>query len=268
MTIKLSSPNNEFHSFIEDHLDLQVKISYTDHHDFLIRHGIQNCSRVLDVGTGNGTFVVRLAKDHPGINFVGIDKRSQCVERCRSLVTNNFEAIQVDMFHSNSSFDFSNFDGILMRYFFLHVDHAMKILALLKRVAKRPSTIWIIDLDWSQFHCEPRSEVFDKLTSLVKDFCSKISKETLGGQNVLPLLEKLDFRNIVVERTPFSTRTIPIEELVLYLRQETICYSRMSGRPANDSETTEILRFVDEEVSSGKFNISYGMILISAELSI
>ena len=253
--------------FVESHLNLQVKISYSDHHDFLLRHGLKRCSQILDVGTGNGTFVARLAQDHPNIQFVGIDKRKHCIESCKILQLENFKAEQVDMFARETTFDFSQFDGFLMRYFLLHVDNAQKILELLKNKSKRLSRFWIIDLDWSQITCEPKHEIFDKLTKLVKDFCSKISVESLGGQNVLPLLQKVGFQNIVVENIPFSTKTIALEDLALYVKQEVLCYSRMSGRTANDPETLEIVRFIDEDVRSGKCQISYGMILLSAELN-
>jgi len=257
---------SELDAFVESHLNLQVKISYPDHHDFLIRHQLGQCTQVLDVGCGNGTFVARLALDHPDIHFVGIDKRKQCVDSCKKLLGKNFDALQVDMFARETAFDFSRFDGILMRYFLLHVDNSQKILELFKAKSKRPSRFWIIDLDWSQFSCVPQSDVFDKLTKLVKDFCSKVSVDSMGGQKVLSLLQKLEFQNIKVENLPFTTQTIPIEDLALYLKQEVQCYSRMSGRGVNDPETAEIVRFIDEDVRAGKFQISYGMILLSAEL--
>lgn len=257
---------NELDSFVEGHLNLQVKISYPDHHDFLIRHGLNDCSQVLDVGTGNGTFLARLAHDHSNIHFTGIDKRKHCIESSKKFHSVNLETHQLDMFSRTSTFDFSKFDGVLMRYFLLHVDNAQKILDLFKAKSKRPSKFWVIDLDWSQITCEPHHPAFDKLLSLVKDFCSKISVESLGGQNIVPLLEKADFKNIVVEHVPFSIKTIPIEELALYIKQEIICYSMMSGRSSNDPETNEIVRFIDEEVRTSRNQISYGMILVSAEL--
>lgn len=257
---------SELDSFVESHLNLQVRISYPEHHGFLIRHKLIECSRVLDVGTGNGTFVARLSQDHPHTHFVGIDKRRQCIESCKKLVSENLEFEQVDMFSRESRFDFSQFDGVLMRYFLLHIDNSRKILELFKAKSKRSSRFWIIDLDWSQFTCEPQHEMFDKMTKLVQDFCSKVSVDSRGGQNVLPLLQELEFQNIVVENIPFSTRTMPIGELALYLKQEVLCYSRMSGRPTHDPETSEIVKFIDEEVKTGKFQVSYGMILISAAL--
>jgi SAM-dependent methyltransferase len=256
---------SELDSLVESHLNLQVNISYSEHHDFLIRHNLNQCSRVLDVGTGNGTFIARLAHDHPEIDFIGIDKRRQCIESCKKSTHQNFNAFQVDMFSRESKFDFSLFDGFLMRYFLLHVDNSQKILELLKKRSKRCSKLWIIDLDWSQFSCEPRNPIFDKLTKLVKDFCTKISCDSMAGQNVVPLLQKLCYQNIIVENLAFSNQNIPIEELALYLKQEVQCYSRMLGKDRNDPETSEIIRFIDEDVRFGKFQIFYGMILISAE---
>lgn len=252
--------------FVESHLNLQVKISYPEHHEFLIRHRLNTCSHVLDIGTGNGTFVASLAEDHPNVHFIGIDKRKPCVESAKKFLCENLDVLHVDMFSRESTFDFSRFDGFLMRYFLLHVDNSKKILELLKIKSKRPARFWIIDLDWSQFSCEPQHQVFDKLTGLVKDFCAKISIDSSAGQNILPLLQKLNFQNIVVEHTPFSRRTILIDDLALYLKQEVQCYSKMMGRSFDDSETAEIIQFIEDELIQGKFEISYGMILISTEL--
>lgn len=253
--------------FVESHLNLQVKISYPDHHDFLIRHGLSECTHVLDVGTGNGTFMARLAHDHSNIHFTGIDKRKHYIESSKKFHSQNLETLQLDMFSRSSTFDFSKFDGFLMRYFLLHVDNAQKILDLFKAKSKRPSKFWVIDLDWSQITCEPQHPTFDKLVKLVKDFCSKISVESLGGQNVVPLLERSGFQNIIAEHVPFSKKTIPLDELALYIKQEIQCYSMMSGRAVIDPDTNEIIQFIDEDVRSGKYQVSYGMILVSAELS-
>jgi ubiquinone/menaquinone biosynthesis C-methylase UbiE len=251
---------------VEEQLNLQVKISYGDHYDFLLRHGLNECARVLDIGTGNGSFVARLAQDHSEIQFVGIDKRPYCIESAQKNASTNLDFQLVDMFSRTSSLDFSVFDGFLMRYFILHVDNSQKILELLRVKSKRPSRFWIIDLDWSQFNCVPESEGFHKLTKLVMDFCAKISVESSGGQNVLPILKKLEYQNIVVEHLPFTSRKIPLDDLALYLKQEVLCYSRMLGRGETDPETQEIVKFIDGDLKVGKFEITYGMILISGEL--
>jgi ubiquinone/menaquinone biosynthesis C-methylase UbiE len=257
---------NELDTLVENHLNLQVKISYGDHHDFLIRHGLIQCAHVLDIGSGNGVFVSRLSLDHPSIQFVGLDKRKSCIDSAHKLKSHNLEFTMLDMFSKDTLFDFSQFDGLLMRYFLLHVDHAQKILEFILKKSKHPTKLWIIDLDSSQFSCIPHHPHFDKLTNLVKEFCKKVSPEALGSLGVLPILKKLDFKNIVVEHLPFSSLNIPISELALYIKQEILCYSVMSGRSTNDAETSEIIQFIDEDLKSGKYQINYGMTLISAEI--
>lgn len=249
---------------VEDQLNLQVKISYQDHHEFLLRHGLKECARVLDIGTGNGAFVSRLSHDHPDIHFTGIDKRQSCLESAQRYVAHNLNFELVDMFSRRSAFDFSLFDGLLMRYFLLHVDHASKILELLQRQAKPGAKFWVIDLDFSQLTCLPHHKSFDKLVTLIKDFCQKISPESLGGNRVLPMMEALGFQNIEVQNVPFTTKKIAREDLVLYLKQEILCYSQMSGRPSQDTDTLEIIHFLDEVMRLGKYEISYGMILLGA----
>jgi hypothetical protein len=250
---------------VEDQLNLQAKISYELHHDFLLRHGLKDCTQVLDIGTGNGEFVSRLSLDHPKIQFIGIDKRKYCIDSSQKKASENLGFQLVDMFSRASTFDFSAFDGFLMRYFLLHVDHSHKIMELLKSKTRAQSKIWIIDLDFSKFTCEPHHPSFDKLIGLVKDFCQKKSIDSLAGQRILPIMENLDYQNIVVENIPFSTKTMALEDLTLYLKQEILCYSIMSGRAANDFDTSEIIKFLDEEVSTGNNQVSYGMILLSAD---
>ncbi len=256
---------SELDSIVECQLNLQVKISYSEHHDFLLRNGLKNCTQVLDVGTGNGAFAARLASDHPKIKFIGIDKRKRCIESAQKLTSGNFFVKQVDLFSRQSDFDFSAFDGFILRYFLLHVDHANKILDRLQKSLKTPAKFWIIDLDFAQSKCEPRSETFDRLIGFIKEFCTKTSIETLGGANAERILNVHGFRNVIVENAPFSSSKIPLNELSLYLKQEVLCYSRMSGRAIGDSETLALIKFINEDIQSGKFQISYGMKLISAE---
>jgi SAM-dependent methyltransferase len=257
--------SKELDQFIEDHLNLQVQISYKDHHDFLLRHQMLQYSRILDIGTGNGSFVARLANDHPGVKFFGIDKRKNCIDSCQRLTSENLEFRKVDMFSRDMDFNLAEFDGFLMRYFLLHVDNAKKILELLKHKAMKPSRLWIIDLDWSKINSEPQHPSVAKLAGLVKDFCSKVSADSMGGQRILPILEELGYQNITVEEIPFSHKNVSKDDLALYLTQEVKCYSHMKGESMHDPDADHVIRFIEREVKTGNCKISYGMVLISAE---
>jgi hypothetical protein len=54
--------------------------------------------------------------------------------------------------------------------------------------------------------------------------------------------------------------------MIRFLKQETICYSRMTGRPPSDPATLEVLQFIDTKVRSREVDVSYGMILWHASI--
>ncbi len=113
---------------IEDQLNLQVKIAYGQHHQFMLDHGLMDCKKVVDIGMGNGLFLRTLAKDHPETMFVGLDKRQYFVDRCNALPMNNVSTYLIDLQDDHDLFSFQSFDGVVMRYFLLHVPNAKEIL--------------------------------------------------------------------------------------------------------------------------------------------
>ena len=248
-------------SIIEDQLNLQVTISYDRHHEFMIKNGLTGCKKVLDLGTGNGLFLRKLAIDHPNIEFVGVDKRPHFIERCNSTLMQNVSSFQLDIQEDNSNFDFGQYDGIVMRYFLLHVPNAKEILKKLLSKLKKKAHLWVIDVDLSDFQCVPQNSSFELLGDLFHEFCSKNSIDTFAGQNLGPIFNELGFKNIIRLADPFSTKNTPIEQMVRFLKQETICYSQMNGRIQPDKPTVEVLNFIDSKVKTREVDISYGMIL-------
>ncbi len=251
---------------IDDQLNLQVKMSYDRHHQFMLKHKLGECKSVLDVGTGNGLFVRTLAHDHPEIQFTGIDLRQHLVDRCNSVPMPNVRAERVDMQDPLSVFDFSQFDAVVMRYFLLHVPNAKEILQGLKSKMKQGTRFYIIDVDLSVFECTPENATFEKLKRLIGQFCEKNSIDTHAGQKLMPIFQELGFSDIIGVSDPFSTRTSSLDDMVRFMRQEALCYSQLTGRSENDVETAEILDFIEKQVGSGKFNVDYGMILWHATI--
>lgn len=251
----------ELDKILDDQLNLQVELSYDRHHAFILKYGLNFCRKVLDCGTGNGFFVRTLAADHPGISFIGIDKRSHFVDRCNSFPVVNVSTIQLDVQDNGSNFNFSEFDGVLMRFFLLHVSNAKDILRSFKEKLNRGTHIWVIDVDLSDFHCEPKNPSFKLLNNLVSEFCEKNSIDTFAGQKLRPIFDELGFQDVVQISDPFTVDNTPIDEFVKFLTQETSCYSQMVGRSVDDSETAEILQFIKTVVKDKEVKINYGMTL-------
>ena len=94
----------------------------------------------------------------------------------------------------------------------------------------------------------------------------KNSIDTHAGQKLKSLFDELGFKNVVRTSAPFSTEISSVDDMVKFMKQETICYSRLSGRPEEDAETKEIMDFVESAVRQKELDIRYGMILWYAEM--
>ncbi|OFZ13973.1 MAG: hypothetical protein A2Z20_10075 [Bdellovibrionales bacterium RBG_16_40_8] len=125
---------------IEDQLNLQVTIAYDRHHQFMRETRFDDCKQVLDIGTGNGLFLRRLAGDHPDKSFVGVDKRQHFLDRCNLTPMKNISFCLADV-QDAQAIKLSDFDGVLMRYFLLHVSNARDILKNLKSKLKKGAHI-------------------------------------------------------------------------------------------------------------------------------
>ncbi|MBW2596833.1 MAG: methyltransferase domain-containing protein [Deltaproteobacteria bacterium] len=74
----------ELEKTIEDQLKLQVDLSLIRHHNFMIEHGLSDRKKVVDIGTGNGLFLEKIAEKHPQILFNGIDNKSHMIKRAET----------------------------------------------------------------------------------------------------------------------------------------------------------------------------------------
>ena len=96
---------------------------------------------------------------------------------------NNVSTYLIDLQDDHDLFSFQSFDGVVMRYFLLHVPNAKEILKNLQSKMKKGTKLWIMDVDLSEFRCQPSHPTFDKLTSLINGFCKKTRLIPMRGKN-------------------------------------------------------------------------------------
>jgi ubiquinone/menaquinone biosynthesis C-methylase UbiE len=246
-------------SLVESQLNLQIAIAMGRHFDFLIRHGLKSCRRVADLGTGNGGFLKTLAAKETAIQFVGIDKRESLLKRAAKNSPKNTAWLLVDA--QDSADSLQNLDGLLMRYFFLHVPNALEILQGWVPKLLSGGHVWVIDVDLADFRCSPPHPGFEALRSLVLDFCREHSVDSHAGQNIGPLLKEAGLKDVRSELDPFASSNTNLEQLAQFIKQEATLYHVLLGRPENDVSLKQIHDFAENEVRQGHAQISYGMIL-------
>jgi tRNA G46 methylase TrmB len=54
-------------------------VAFKGHHGFMKENGLKRCRSVLDIGTGRGYFLSKIAITNPNIEFTGIDMNSSMI---------------------------------------------------------------------------------------------------------------------------------------------------------------------------------------------
>jgi len=258
------SPWIEFEKAIYTQLELQVRLSLNRHHGFMIKHGLSQCKHVADIGTGNGLFLGEIARQNPAIRFYGIDDKSQMIKQARKRNETNTKWIQSDALHKQVQTLLSTCEGILMRYFVLHMPDTGKTLPQILSQVKQGTHLWIFDLDPDYDICEPRNDAFDSFRDLVSTFCKKNSIEIRIGSMLPPILENAGFEVVEVSAEPFNNLEIDPRLLAEYLYREAYLYDHFLEGIYSQVKLNKIRDFFFNDMNRGKQFVQYGMAMISA----
>ncbi len=255
--------NNSYEKIVDNQLKLQVDISFASHHKFMIEENLSNCHAVMDIGTGNGYFLSKLAALYPRIQFFGIDKNRQRIELAKNRFKHkNIKWIVGDV-NELSTFPFVNqVDGILMRYFLLHLKSVKAVLLKLFNAIKPSAHLWIIDLDLNSFICRPSHSGFVLLKNLVKEYCNK-SSESLAATQITPILEGIGFSILRKEIDPFTNKRIRSDLFRQFIEQEAMLYHYHIRKNFDSNELQQIRNFIHSSALNDYF-VQYGIAMISA----
>ena len=258
------NPWIELENIIRTQLELQVELSLSRHHQFMLKHGLDRCQDVVDIGTGNGLFLGKVAQRHPRIKFHGIDDKAHMIEEAKSRTEKNVNWVQADALEERVQTMLGTTDGILMRYFVLHMPKTGSALSrILSRV--RPGTcLWIFDLDTDYSACEPEQGAYNSFQDLVRSFCEKNSVEIRTGSMLPPILESAGFSIREVSAEPFNNQEIDSKLFAEYLFREATLYHHFMEGAHRSKRLREIEHFLFDVMNPETHFVQYGMAMISA----
>jgi ubiquinone/menaquinone biosynthesis C-methylase UbiE len=249
---------------IDEQFDLQVRISYALHHAFMQKHGLAECHEVLDLGTGNGCFLSKIANDHPKIHFYGVDNKPIYIDEAMKSVANNVDWIVGDVNELEQLPISTSIDGILMRYFILHLPNIKEVLSQVSRIIRSGTALWIFDLDLDRFYCSPQHRGFDLIKDLVKRYCAMNSIDTDAATRMPDLLTETGFDLMEEETEPFSNKDIETELFIQFLSREVYLYNELLVDRLNSQDAEVIRDFIQNEVSNEECTVRYGMVMMAA----
>lgn len=130
--------------------DTVFRASYLFHAKWASRT-IQNCKKVIDLGTGPANQLIIIAKLNPHIKFYGVDLSEQMIEiarkNCKDLNVENVDFIYDDISKLSSVQD-SSFDGAISSVALHHLNDTETLentFRNLNRVLKKEYAVYITD---------------------------------------------------------------------------------------------------------------------------
>lgn len=253
----------DLEELVEEQLDLQVKIQFDHHHTFMLKNGLDGCSNVTDLGTGNGAFLAALAGKHRHTNFTGIDSHENMLEKARRKKLDNVRWCLGDANDFQTIPGLKDADGVLMRFLLLHLKDASTVIANLYNSIKADAHIWIIDLDIEHFRCEPPHESFEIIKKLVKAYLNEHGKDSNVGSKLRAMLAGTGFHTINLETEELNTDTVDVEVLQRFLIHELTVYRHALPNTLTDEEFAAAKKFI-EDLSLGDTFVNYGITMVSA----
>lgn len=258
------NPWLEFEGIIRKQLEMQVALSFDRHHWFMLNHGLDRCRKVVDVGTGNGLFLGKVAHFHPDIKFQGIDNQSCMIEEAKSRHLDNVSWVHAEALDEQTQVLLGKADGILMRYVVLHIPNTrISLQRILSKV--RPGTsLWIFDIDPDLSLCAPEETAFRAFMDLVRTFCNTHFTEIRTASMLPPILESVGFTIREISTEPFNNRAIGHALLVEYLYREAILYHHFVERTHASEMLQRLEHFFFKEIQPDTHFVQYGMAMIGA----
>ena len=249
---------------IRAQLALQVELSFDRHHAFMRKHGLTECGAIVDVGTGNGLFLGRVAQSNPDVRFSGIDNKPHMIEEARKRNIPNIDWIQADALDPITRTMLGSTQGILMRYFLLHLPDTRDALSRMLAEVKAGTRLWIFDLDTDHSRCEPYHAAYESFRDIVRRFCERNAVETRVGTVLPPILEALGFAVEEVTAEPFNNQAFVSPRFAEYLYWEAALYHYfMEGTDISDT-LTALKHFLYDVMDPVTHFVQYGMIMITA----
>jgi SAM-dependent methyltransferase len=122
----------------------------------LARHALPETARILDVGCGTGEIVLRLARELPRAELVGVDLHAPHLDIAREragLLGRRVEFRVGDAFALD--FPDRSFELVLCRHMLQAVPEPQRVLAEMARVTRRGGRVHVVAEDYGMIHCHP-----------------------------------------------------------------------------------------------------------------
>jgi SAM-dependent methyltransferase len=177
--------------------------------DLLKKHG---CRTVLDIGCGEGSFLMQLAQRLKGAHFLGIDQSQLAIDdarrKARRLSSRN---VEVSTAFFSSDFDRAKYGAIMTRYTLQHCSEPQSFVkAVFDRLKKKGLFISLESLD-AYTDCHEQDPIWERFRTSIAGIHKRVGSNDNIGKSLGSLLRAAGFRDIQVRVMLCSPSTVGVD---------------------------------------------------------
>lgn len=243
----------DLQDIIDRHLKVQVDAPWPAEAEYLESSGLKDAKRVLDIGTGNGHFLLRLAERHPDKKFIG-------AEVSESLASSAHDAIKksgldnIEVINELCPTDkiTGEFDFAFARFALYATKNKDELLNWTYSVLSPGGRAAMIEFDIDLTRTEPPIPSWDKYARAIKDMKDSRGLDLMPKDSLVDMLSKAGFRDVVIEeKGGFSSNSLQPENFRNYWMSDSITIHKISPDIFTSDDCKQFYEFVEKIVDSG-----------------
>jgi len=252
-------------NIVDAQLKIQVDAPWPREAECLEHHGLKDARSILDVGTGNGYFLCRLAERYPQKQFTGIEVSKQLIAIARKSAEER-KLTNITWINAacpapevGGSYDFA-----LARLALYCASKREEIMSWVHGLLDTDGRMAIVEMDAGQCYSYPRSDAWEKLFAALKEIDHGMNSDPLLGRKLPHLLLCAGFGDIRFEQQYwYSSIGMTPDEFVNYWLHDSFTVHTVSPERFT-MEDLERFRAYIQEASENATNTAICPVFIAS----
>jgi len=172
----------------------------------------RKCRDVLDAGTGEGSFLLEVARQTRGCRFLGIDHNAFAIEKANArLRRRSIKNVRFRTACFDAAFDRKRRDAVLSRYTLQHSSEPAGFVGAAFERLKRKGTFIAVESVEAHMDCHVSDPVWEAYRAALLAVHAKIGSDGNIGKALGSLFRDAGFRDVQVSIVLTSPSTVGIE---------------------------------------------------------
>jgi len=245
-------------------LRLQADCSWSREIKCLEEHGLSSATRILDIGTGNGHQLCRMAKRYPDKKFVGIEVSEPLVtlalDSAHEMGLANIEFIHDKCPTSRVEGDF---DFILARLTIYCAQNREELLSWAHEILKNNARIAIVDMDYDWLYNYPQNPIIQKMFQVHRREFENGGADCSMGKKLPFILQRAGFRDVSCEvKTWWSSFGLTDEQFLELFSAYGAFSTKVAPDLFSNEDYADLISYLNEIISSKSGTVVYPLFVV------